>query len=45
MDLIDVFNRIQDKYHEHRKKYENLCLTVTSLELNIEILLYTEVIE
>jgi hypothetical protein len=45
MDWIDVFNRIQDEYHEHRKKYENLCLTVTSLELNIEILLYTEVIE
>jgi hypothetical protein len=45
MDWIDVFNHIQDEYHEHRKNYENLCLTVTSLELNIEILLYTEVIE
>jgi hypothetical protein len=45
LDWVDVFNRIQSKYEEHRKKYEDLCLTVTSLELNIEVLLYTEVIE
>ncbi len=45
LDWVDVFNRIQSKYEEHWKKYEDLCLTVTSLELNIEVLLYTEVIE
>lgn len=45
LEWEDVFNRIQTKYHEHRKKYEDLCLTVTLLELNIEMLLYTEVIE
>jgi hypothetical protein len=37
----DLFNRIQSKYEEHRKKYEDLCLTVTLLELNIEMLLYS----
>jgi hypothetical protein len=45
MEWDEMFKHIQNKYHEHRKKYEELCLTLTSLELNIEILLYTEVIE
>ncbi len=45
MEWDDIFNRIQNNYHQDRKRYEELCLTLTSLELNIEMFLYTEVIE
>ena len=45
MEWDEIFNRIQKNFHEHKKKYEELCLTVILLNLNIEIMLYTEVIE
>jgi hypothetical protein len=46
MDWGEIFNRLQTNYHEHREKYEELCSTIASLDLNIEILLcYTEMID
>lgn len=45
MEWDDILNRIQNNYHQDRKRYEELCLALTSLELNIEMFLYTEFIE
>lgn len=33
IECDQIFNHIQSKYKEHRKKYEDLCLMVSSLEL------------
>jgi hypothetical protein len=33
----EIFNCLQINYHEHRGKYEELCSTIASLDLNIEI--------
>jgi predicted KAP-like P-loop ATPase len=46
MEWDEIFNHVQNQYHEHREKYENFCSTISSLQLNIEILLsYREIIE
>ncbi len=46
MEWNEIFNNIQNKYHQHRGKYEELSLTLTSLEQNIQILLcYTKMID